>query len=404
MRESRWPIVKTIAWIAWRDPDLVSAQGADFRSQCTRWVLKEWQQPEPDGKSSIARVGWFLEPSPGATSLQLSGIDRRLRREGSLPVSARLAPDQAIAELWGFLSEGRLVADGFDRDGRLVEIPAMEWSRLQLFQEDDQDVLKYHGLDCDGPYHDIELRRADVTSLWPRYVPIEIDSLDLGNLTRIQIELMTGNDAYIPLSVALCWVITDRGQKDVSLRDETAWKTGVGRLMPKICDGSIEIIGRDLEQIGKTLPSTAFDSIDVPHPLNIPHLFDASTFIQSNLFTGDGSWKCEGGDQFFSAGSARPRWTHLKVHRAQVLRLWPIPMGTSKARLECERWLCEKIKESPVRQPKSKSAFSKEARQKFYQLSVRQFDLAWATAIAKSEAVGWSKAGRLRGKSKHCAK
>jgi hypothetical protein len=66
------------------------------------------------------------------------------------------------------LSEGRLKAEGFDRGSAIVEIPADEWTHLKLFEELDEDVLKYNALD-DQPYTKVRLRRDDLLRLWPRH-------------------------------------------------------------------------------------------------------------------------------------------------------------------------------------------------------------------------------------------
>jgi hypothetical protein len=265
-------------------------------------------------------------------------------------------------------------------------------------------MLKYHSCDGDGPYRDIELRRVDVIALWPRHVGIDIDSIELGTITGAHLEPMTGQETYVPLSVALCWGMTSGGAKDVALRDKAAWEGAVKELMPQVSGGSIEIIGQDIENISKPLPCTAFDSVAVPHPLNIVDvLFEAPTHIQCDFYTDDDSWKGDGGDKFFAAGSARPKWKLLKVRRANVLTLWPKPTRNEMAPLECEHWLSEKMIESPARQPKSKTAFFKEARQKFRGLSRRQFEMAWDAAIKKTKSAQWSKPGRLRKKSNHPA-
>src|SRR3954464_7407386 len=64
MLESRWSIVMTIAWIAWRDRELVRENSAPFQSQSTHWVFREWNQPVENGTAFARREGWFLESWP----------------------------------------------------------------------------------------------------------------------------------------------------------------------------------------------------------------------------------------------------------------------------------------------------------------------------------------------------
>src|SRR5215211_5848840 len=40
MEESRWSIVMAVAWIAWRDIDLVRENCPGFRSKSTHWIFR----------------------------------------------------------------------------------------------------------------------------------------------------------------------------------------------------------------------------------------------------------------------------------------------------------------------------------------------------------------------------
>jgi hypothetical protein len=167
MAESRWPIVKAIAWITWRDLQLVMEQGAAFRSLCSSWAFHEWSEPTENGEQLAKHAGWFLEPWPPSNAVFLSFLDSDLRSSGRLPASARLTPREAAGELWRALSEGRLKAEGFDKGGSLVEIRAGEWAHLKLFAEHNQDVVKYDPLDRDEPFTKVRLRRDDLLAIWP---------------------------------------------------------------------------------------------------------------------------------------------------------------------------------------------------------------------------------------------
>jgi hypothetical protein len=167
MAESRWPIVKAIAWIAWRDLQLVMEQGAEFCRLCSSWPFHEWSEPEQNERGFAKRAGWFLEPLHESSAVLLSFLDEDLRSKGQLPASARLTPSLAERELWRALEEGRLKAEGFDKGGALVEIRAGEWTHLKLFQERNQDVLKYEPLDRDEPYRKVRFRRDDLLAIWP---------------------------------------------------------------------------------------------------------------------------------------------------------------------------------------------------------------------------------------------
>ena len=178
MEESRWSLIKAIAWIAWRDPRLVMRQGTEFRRRSTHWVPYCWRQPTSGDKTSVERTGWSLEPWRETGTLHLSVADNRMRSASQLPASAQLTPAQAIIQLWRALADEKLIAEAFDKNDVLLDVPAREWSRLALFEENHKDVLKYRNLDEGGPYHDIELRRTDVTSLWPPNLPASPSAQD----------------------------------------------------------------------------------------------------------------------------------------------------------------------------------------------------------------------------------
>ena len=399
MGESRWPLVMAIAWIAWRDVQLVKEQGAEYRRLCSYWIFRQWNEPKERGGER--RAGWFLEPWHGSTAARLMVDDVAPQIECELPQSARLTPTQAERELWSALAEGKLVAEGFDRTRTLIEIPTREWSHLILYEEREEDVLKYDALDAPA-FTRVRFRRQDLVSLWPRHVTVDVDTVDLGSFGDLHFQPLLTAASYVPLSAALCWVITQSGTASISIRDKEAWQAGVSKLLPKISDGSVEIIGRDENQSTSVLPRVAFASIDVPWPVfqSIEQILGESEMhIRCHLFAGWEGFKKGYNDQFFIEGGLRPRWTHLEVRREHVLKLWPEPSPKSSALIECKRWLMEMMRESPRRRLKPKNMCQKEARQKFGHIAVGQFQRMWAAAIEETGARAWSKAGPVSSRS-----
>jgi hypothetical protein len=49
MRESPWPIVMAVAWIAWRDLEQTRQQSAAFRSESTYWIMSVVRDFETGG-------------------------------------------------------------------------------------------------------------------------------------------------------------------------------------------------------------------------------------------------------------------------------------------------------------------------------------------------------------------
>jgi len=167
MEESRWSIVMAVAWIAWRDIDLVRENCPGFRSKSTHWIFREWNSLAPNGVDVVPQKGWFLETWSDATTFRLLILESIFMARAQLPSSTAMTVDQAEKALWQALSESRLVAEGLNRDGVPVDIPAREWSYLKLFEDGRRDVLKYDALDRLQPYTDVKLRREQLMAEWP---------------------------------------------------------------------------------------------------------------------------------------------------------------------------------------------------------------------------------------------
>ena len=118
--KSHWSIVMAVAWIAWRDFELVREQDPEFCSACFHWIYRKWKVSLREIAEPVERRGYFLETSradgqpPGATG-------KLLRTEGNVPSTAVMRIPEAVAALWQALSEGSLIAQGFDAHGVVVE-------------------------------------------------------------------------------------------------------------------------------------------------------------------------------------------------------------------------------------------------------------------------------------------
>lgn len=85
---------------------------------------------------------------------------------------------EAVAALWQALSEGQLVAVGFDAHDAVVEIPSREWVYLRLREEGERDVLSYDAVSQPEPFTAVTLRQSDVLRLWP--VTGELPAIAIG--------------------------------------------------------------------------------------------------------------------------------------------------------------------------------------------------------------------------------
>jgi len=170
LKVSRWTFVMAVAWIAWRDLSLVREQQREFSQECRYWFPREWNQPIDNGKRFQKQKGWFLEAPIPPKFRRLLLEQEYMRLNGRLPSTFEFSPVEAELELRRALSDGRLTADGFNRNGDLVEIPAREWPRLQHFEERDRDVFKFHPLDQYETYSEVLFQRDELLREWPRPV------------------------------------------------------------------------------------------------------------------------------------------------------------------------------------------------------------------------------------------
>ena len=404
LREPRWPIVMAVAWIAWRDPQETRQQSAGFRSECTHWVFCEWNQPVKRGTAFARRAGWFLESWSEPTTVRLALAERFLQAQGKLPATRQMSLADAERELWQALSEGRLVAEGFDENGRPVDIPEREWAYLKLFEERKRDALKYDALDRREPYTRVSLKRDDVLRLWPRTATYQ--SADEYSTWRIEPDMLKpiadpGQSGYVPLCSVVQWIMSEGGTRLVTM-EQSAWDAAVQKLWPEVCSGEIELIGlRVGDSLSSQVPGHTLALMKVAHPLKISlseMLLGAPSLIQCTPFD-QAYWQREFNDKLYETGRTGPTWTHLQVRKSHVLARWPRPTARVSAEQNCRRWLIEQMKASPGTKPQSREKYWMDAKRRFPSLAKRQFSRSWQAAITESGAHGWSKAGAPTAKS-----
>jgi hypothetical protein len=166
MQESRWTIVMAVAWIAWRNLQLVRENCPEFRSECTHWIFRDWNEAVDGGTTFARREGWWLETWSQATTARLSMMEAT-KSLYELPATSQMSVVEAERKLWQAFSENWLVAEALDEQRRPIDIPAREWSYLKLFEDGKRDVLRYDALDRREPFADVKLKRNDLLRLWP---------------------------------------------------------------------------------------------------------------------------------------------------------------------------------------------------------------------------------------------
>ncbi len=197
-----WSLPMALAWIAWRNTEAVREHCAEYREDWIIWVPRSSNVPVGDG---FARVdGHELKSVGRSTACRLALIESSLKSSGNLPPTTKMTVSEAEQELFDALAAGRIVAIGKDRVGEPLDIPQREWPYLQLFEEQECDVLKRNALDREATYSEIRLRRDDVKNLWQQSL---IESCMIEPMMR------EGSAGYVPLCSALHWIMTEGGNR-----------------------------------------------------------------------------------------------------------------------------------------------------------------------------------------------
>jgi hypothetical protein len=157
----------SVAWIARRDFELVREQDPEFCSECFHWIYRKRKDPPDKTAEPAKRGGYFLETRLAPTVSRLALLDVVSRVRGNVPSTAVMTIREAEAVLWRALSEGHLMANGFNTEGVLVEIPSREWAYLRLREEGERDVLRYDGISRPEPYTAVKLKQSGLLRLWP---------------------------------------------------------------------------------------------------------------------------------------------------------------------------------------------------------------------------------------------
>jgi hypothetical protein len=165
--KSHWSIVMAVAWIARRDFEMVREQDAKFCSEYFHWIGRERKvRPQNDGEP-VKRLVYSLEARLAPTVSRLALLDAVSRVRGNVPSTAVMMIQEAVAELWRALSEGDLIAKGFNTKGVVVEIPSREWAYLRLREAGGRDVLSYDSIGGPEPFTAVTFLQRDLLRLWP---------------------------------------------------------------------------------------------------------------------------------------------------------------------------------------------------------------------------------------------
>jgi hypothetical protein len=397
-RDTRWSLVMTIAWIAWRDFSLVREQNEAFRAECMHWMYREWKVPAKGGKKFKRQAGYHLERWSKPSISRLSLLEILMGIKKNVPETRQVAVAEAVQLLQRALSDGRIVAEAINEAGRPMEIPGHDWPHLKIIEEKDVDVLKFNILDAAPAYREVQLKRDAILQLWPPITQHRAYSVEhaLVDLAMIEPIAKSRKEGLIPLCSAVHWIMTKRGTVPRELGDTQAWDSASAELLSLLQEGDMELVG---VKVAGSLPeavprnylalakSTFFLKVQDAHAMP-----DEAASIACVPFTDVNQWTAGLNDRLYLQG--RPAWTHLQVHKSKVLERWPTPTPQRQPEVACRQWLLEQMRQSPSRRPKSKASLLFEACAQFTGLKDRQFERAWSLALAESGA-DWSKPGPI---------
>lgn len=406
MLEPRWTITMAVAWIAWRDLEIVRDNCPGIRSEWWYWTYREERIPVDGGKSFDHRAGWILEPHREASTVWLSLTEATIKAELERPASAQMSASEAEKALWRRLSEGALIAEALNEQGRPIEIPARDWSYLKLFDDGRRDVLRFEALDPTEPYTQVKFRRDDLLRLWPAAQESAGTSMDAeAFIEPSMLEPLQGPEraGYVPLCAAIHWIATDGGLHRVRLFDLESWSAAIAKLRPLIASGEFEVIGLPRGGgLAEAVAPAAFALVKILPP--IPNslgdiLVSSASHVNCNFYVGEAGWRDHFNDGLYVSGERGPAWTHLQVKKSDILRRWP--KAESRVNLEtgCQKWLEEQMRTHST-QPSPKAGYLKESSERFPGLAKRQFERAWTAALFQTKASGWGKSGRPKSRRK----
>jgi hypothetical protein len=399
MQEARWSMPMALAWIAWRDLHSVREQHAQFRSMCTHWIFREWSAPAKSGVAFEKHNGWFLESWSRATGIRLRLLERILESRGEIPPTRQMSIADSERTLWEALYQGHLTGLGSNDNGPPLAITQREWSALKLFEERDFDVLKYDALDAAPAFTNVTFERVELLASWPPVSarPVEkgvrypITANMIGPISRI------GDAGYVPMCVALHWIMTKGGLRDVFIDNEELWHAACRDMLALIHENEVELVGISrVGQLSESIPGQLLAAIKILRPLDAKLndiLLGAPSHIACCAFENEKDWFEGLNDRLYVAGKPGPVWSHLAIRKSQILQHWPRPPSQAKPEHACRQWLTALMRLTPTRRPKTKGEFWIEAQTKFHGLKDRQFKRCWSEALAESQATGWSRPG-----------
>lgn len=167
--KSHWSTAMVFGWIVSRDLAEVRKFDNVVRSQSTEWRAEPIFKTDGDGHWKLEKFGWVIEAQWPTSGLAFPGQRSTILGVSSSRDMHEAKAARARAQLWGAAGDGRLVADGVNRDEERVAVPAREWPDLRESGLNGE-VECFQSRLTNGPtYRDVLWKREGVLSIWPKY-------------------------------------------------------------------------------------------------------------------------------------------------------------------------------------------------------------------------------------------
>jgi hypothetical protein len=314
MREDRWTLTMTIAWIVWRTPEAVREHWPAFVIGCERW------REVMEGRDVVG-----YEPAPVPMPWwPLLALSRNYPRERTRKTPWRpRSPQDAREELWKALEQRDVEADGIDLDTkRRVDIPATAWKALHLYPELEWDIVREDQLSRSG-YEDLRFPVRQVIDAWP----------DRALCETLPPLIAPDGPGYMPLSAATQWIATKGGTCEVG-HDSDTWDDAYRQLLERVSAEEIAVTGVEAwSGQRERLDGTLFGGMRCSHLFGAEELEDTDSielYLWASPYLDEEHWRAGFGDDL--RRRRRTIWSKLMVSKADVRRLFAYGPSPSPSR------------------------------------------------------------------------
>jgi hypothetical protein len=317
--QTQWTLPMAVAWIAYRELEVVREWSAPYRAKCYDWHWQRWRT----GIDGPIHEGWHLEQRSKPTlsllaiGAALDGVD-----EGRPPV---MSIGGARDALWVALREGFFTASGVNlKTGRREEIDALDWNELVAVEgRGERDEVRRGPLG--SGYRDLLFPVAALRGLW-RPAPEKTLSLPQS--------MPPIGEGFMPLYHAAQWIATIGATVEFDPEDQTIWQAAYDQLLSAIASDKVRVVGTRNGQ-REVIPGFHFAGCAVDYPFNNAELevvAGEDLYLRSYPYLDEEHWRTGFDDALMNRW--QERWTRLMVDKGDVRSRWPFAIDETDQPVE----------------------------------------------------------------------